>query len=65
MEWGAGITAKGVWHPQHDRCAGCGTTTRPHLAEGRCVACWRAARGLPPRRPGEDEDDAIVYRPAE
>jgi hypothetical protein len=38
-----------AWSHQHPHCRECGTTIRPHLADGLCVVCWRAAKGLPAR----------------
>jgi hypothetical protein len=28
--------ADALWPRDHERCVGCGTTDRPHLARGRC-----------------------------
>lgn len=32
------------WAYHHEHCRDCGTTRRPHLADGYCVDCWRKRR---------------------
>ncbi|HET8630979.1 MAG TPA: hypothetical protein VFL91_26465 [Thermomicrobiales bacterium] len=60
------VPASAGWHYAYDRCAGCGTTTRPHLSGGLCVDCYRAAHGIAPDAPetvpARDPDGAPIGR---
>jgi len=44
---------RNIWHHDHAACLGCGGTIRPHLADGLCVACYRA-RHVPGDRGHEE-----------
>ncbi|HET8631123.1 MAG TPA: hypothetical protein VFL91_27185 [Thermomicrobiales bacterium] len=36
------------WSHDHAHCVDCGTSLRPHLADGRCRECYRKRHDLPP-----------------